>query len=421
MRRASFMSFFLAITTLAAWPSYAEDWPEWRGPQRAGHSLDTGLLTSWSENGPELIWKATGIGAGYSTVTIADGRVFTMGLRDGKGELIALDKKDGKELWATTIDDHDPNSTPVIDGETVFALGWHGDLVAVDAVTGKERWRRHLAKELGGKTQTNCGFSESPLIDGEKVICTPGASDAIVAALKKRTGELIWKTKLPDDVGEKGADGASYSSIVISEACGVRHYVALVGRGALGISPHDGRVLWTYNRIANEHANVATPVVNGDYIFCTTAYQTGSVLLKLVKEPSNKGKLRAEEVYFLKPKVMQNHHGGVILVGDHIYAGHGHNKGFPLCIDFLTGKEAWRPGRGPGAGSAALLYADGHIYFRYENGVIALIEANPEKYVLKSTFTLPNAVDKSWAHPVVVDGRLYLREPGTLFCYRVKE
>ena len=144
-------------------------------------------------------------------------------------------------------------------------------------------------------------------------------------------------------------------------------------------------------------------------------------LLKLVREAGDAVKLRAEEVYFLQPKVFQNHHGGLVLVGDHIYAGHGHNKGFPLCLEFLTGKEAWRPGRGPGTGSAALLYADGHIYFRYENGVIALIEANPEKYVLKSTFTIPDAADKSWAHPVVSGGRLYLREPGALLCYRVKK
>ena len=396
------------------------DWPGWRGPHRDGVSIETGLLKRWNDDGPPLRWKVTGLGQGYSTVSLLRGVIYTMGERDGQGWLLALDEKDGKERWAAPVGTGKPNSTPTVDGDQVFTLGYAGDLVCVETATGQERWRKNIAEEFGGTVVGALGYSESLLVDGNRVLCTPGADDAIVVALERTTGEVLWKSSLRgarDDLRSNGADGAGYSSIVLSQACGIRQYIQLVGRGVISVRADDGTLLWVYNRVANNLANISTPVVRGDYVFCSTAYKTGSALLRIV--PDGKG-ARANEEYFLDAREMQNHHGGLVLVDDHIYCGHGHNKGLPLCVEMKTGKVAWRPGRGPGTGSAAVVYADGHLYFRYEDGVIALIQATPKEYVVKGTFRMASELGKSWPHPVVAGGMLYLRDEDALLCYDVR-
>jgi outer membrane protein assembly factor BamB len=300
----------------------------------------------------------------------------------------------------------------------VYAVGTEGDLVSVDAATGKERWRRNLEKDFGGQVMSIWKFSESPLVDGDRVIVTPGGKKALMVALDKRTGKEIWHTYPEQDLGAKGKDGAGYSSVVISNAAGVKQYVQLTGRGLVGVRASDGRLLWNYNRVANDVANISTPVIKGDYVFASTGYQTGAVLLKL---EAAGGGVDAKEVYFLESKTFQNHHGGFVLVGDHIYGGHGHNKGFPICIEMATGKVVWGgETRNAGTGSAAVVYADGNLYFRYQNGIVVLIEATPAGYSEKGSFTIPDVKGPSWPHPVVVGGRLYLREQDNLYVYDVK-
>lgn len=394
------------------------DWPQWRGPNRDGISQETGLLKEWPQEGPPLAWEAKGLGGGFSSVAIADGKIFTMGTRDGAEHLIALNQQDGSLLWSTPVGGGDhSNCTPTVDGDLVYVVSLQGDLVCAETKTGDIAWKKNFGQDFGGKMMSGWGFSESPLVDGDRLICTPGARDAMLAALDKRTGDVIWKSAMPADVGDRGGDGAAYSSIVVSQGAGVRQYVQLVGKGLVSVAAKDGRVLWTYNRVANGTANIPTPIIKGDYVFCSSGYNTGSALLKLVK---NGAGVKAEEQYFLNPDEMQNHHGGMILVGDHVYCGHGHNNGFPLCIELSTGKEAWRPGRGPGAESAAIAYADGHLYFRYQNGVMALIQATPDKYVLKGSFEIASQSGPSWPHPVIAGGKLYLRSQDTLLCYDVK-
>jgi outer membrane protein assembly factor BamB len=396
------------------------DWSGWRGPLRDGVCTETGLLDTWNDTEPPLRWKVTGLGQGFSTVSLANGVIYTMGERDGKTWLIALDEHNGKKGWAASVGSGKPNSTPTVDLDRVFALGHAGDLVCVDAQNGEEVWRRNIAEEFGGNVVSDVGYSESVLVDGNRVLCTPGGGDAIVVALERTTGDVLWKASLHEareELSAKGADGAGCSSIVLSEACGIRQYVQLVGRGLISVRADDGKLLWVYNRVANNLANISTPIVRGDYVFCSTAYSTGSALLRIV--PDGKG-LRANEEYFLGFREMQNHHGGLVLVDDHIYSGHGHNNGFPLCIEMKTGKVAWRPGRGPGTGSAAVLYADGHMYFRYENGVMALIQATPEQYILKGSFRIASDLGKSWPHPVVAGGMLYLRDEDALLCYDLR-
>jgi outer membrane protein assembly factor BamB len=393
------------------------DWPEWRGPHRDGISTEKGLLKSWEDGGPPLLWKATGLGKGYSSVAISGGKIFTLGEKKGGARLVALDVATQKELWAAPVGGGDPNSTPTVDGDLVFALGRDGDLVCARTESGDVVWKKNFGKDFGGKMMSGWGYSESPIVDGERLIVTPGGNDAIMVGLEKKTGKEVWRAAVPGDLGRNGKDGAGYSSIVVSEACGVRQYVQLTGRGVISVRAKDGKFLWGYNKIANDTANIPTPIVKGDFVFTSTGYGAGAALLKVVRDGNG---LKANEVYFLSSKEMQNHHGGMILVGNYIYCGSGHNEGFPLCLDMRCGKAARKPGRGAGEGSAAVLYADGNLYFRYQNGIMALIEATPEKYVLKGKFEIASKLGESWPHPVIAGGHLYLRDQDVLLCYDLK-
>jgi hypothetical protein len=262
-------------------------------------------------------------------------------------------------------------------------------------------------------------FSESPLVDGDRLVFTPGGPAATLAAVDKRTGREIWRSVVPD-LGPKGKPGAAYSGIVISEAGGVRQYVQLLGKGVAGVRASDGKFLWGYNRVANDVANIPTPIVKGDLVFTSTGYGTGAALLRLVKKGADQ--FDAQEVYFLEAPTFQNHHGGMVLVGDHVYAGHGHNRGFPICLELATGKVKWGGDiRNSGTGSAAVLFADGHLYFRYQNGQVVLIEATPEAYREKGILPIPDVSKPSWPHPVVAGGKLYLREQDKLYVYDVKK
>jgi len=336
--------------------------------------------------------------------------------------VFAYDLSTRRRLWAAKVgpphkgDKSGSRCTPTVDEGLIYAIGTAGNVVCIDADTGKVRWSKNFQSDFDGKGP-NWKFSESPLIDGEKLLCTPGGKKAVIVALNKKTGELIWKCSMPD-IGPKGKDEAGYSSIVMAKSGDVQQYVQLTNKGLIGVAAKDGRFLWGYNKIANRVANIPTPVVYGDYIFCSTSYRTGSALLKLAAEDNN---VDAKEIYFLDDRTFQNHHGGFVRIGDYIYGGHDHGKGKPTCIEMKTGKIMWQEDQ-PGRGSAAVLYADGHLYFRYEDNVLALIEANPNRYNLKSTFKLPKRKGMSgpgWPHPVIVDGRLYVRHADVLMVYDI--
>jgi outer membrane protein assembly factor BamB len=236
-------------------------------------------------------------------------------------------------------------------------------------------------------------------------------------ALDKKTGRELWRSKI-ESLGSNGDDGAAYSSIVVSHGGGVKQYVQLMGRGVVGVDAETGEFLWGYNRVANGTANIPTPLVDGDYVFCSSGYGTGAALLKLV---ANGDGVDAQEVYFLDGKTFQNHHGGMIMLGDYVFAGHGHNRGAPVCLEWRTGKTVWRHNRGPGTGSAAVAFADGNLYFRFQNGLMALIAANPDEYQELGTFQIPDVEQPSWSHPVIAGGKLYLREQDALYCHDVKQ
>ncbi|MEM9290995.1 MAG: PQQ-binding-like beta-propeller repeat protein [Acidobacteriota bacterium] len=421
------------ILAIAPQQSEAEDWPQWRGQERDGKAPSTGLLQSWPEAGPPLAWQAAGLGSGFSSVSVADGKVFTLGDKEGSQHAFALEDGSGKLLWAKEIgpswDDRylGPRSTPTYSDGQVFVLSTEGDLYCLDAATGETHWQRNLPKDFGGHLMLAQGrvhwkFAESPLVDGDRVIVTPGANDAALVALDRKSGEEIWRTQLPQDLGPAGLDGAGYSSVVISNAVGTKQYVQLLGRGVIGVDAASGKFLWAYNKVANDIANIATPLVDGDYIFASTGYNTGSALIHLqsVKGENGRSSIQAEEVYFLPGNKMQNHHGGLILHRDHVFTGTGHNKGLPLAVRLKDGEIAWGPERNKGKSSAAIAYADGRLYLRYQDGLVILAEATPEAYREHGSFRIPNVEHESWPHPVIAHGLLYLREQDKLYVYDLR-
>jgi outer membrane protein assembly factor BamB len=405
----------------AAASSGGGNWARFRGPNGDGKCPETGLLTSWPEEGPPLAWTIEGLGKGFASVAIVDGKLYTMGDHGEDQFVIAIDLATRKELWRRRISAYlkhskpGPRCTPTIDGDLLYAIGTHGDLVCLETGSGEVRWRKNFENDFGGEMMSGWKYSESPLIDGDKVVCTPGGPDAAIVALNKKTGETIWKATIPD-IGSEGKDGAGYSSIVIGNGCGIKQYVQTVGRGTVGVRADNGKFLWGYNRVANDTANIPMPVIDGDYVFCTTSYETGSALLKLVADGDG---IKAEELYFLGPETFENHHGGVVLLDGYIYGGDGKNKGKLTCLEMKTGKIVWKQKKQSGKGSAALLYADGHLYYRYENGLMTLVEATPEALKVKGQFMLASVTGKSWPHPVILDGKLYIRDHDVLMCYDV--
>ena len=401
-------------TALANVNADSRDWPRWRGPNNDGISTETGLLKIWPEGGPPLVWSGSGLGSGYSSVAVANGKIYTMGNRDGGTKLICLSAEDGSKNWETPVGGGaDPNCSPTVDTEAnlVFGLSHAGDLLCADADTGKEVWRKNFGRDFGGRMMSGWGYSESPLVDGDHLIVTPGSDRAVMAALNKKTGDIVWTSAMPEG-------SAGYSSPVISNGGGVKQYVTLVGKGLIGVAADDGRLLWHYKRIANGTANVPTPLVQDDYVFGSSGYgDGGSALLRLRK--SGRNGVEFQEVYYKKSNELQNHHGGMVLIGDYVYMGHGHNNGLPVCFELKTGKVKWGPERGPGNNSAALVAADGNLYFRYQDGIMGLVEATPKGYELKGSFKIKTRNGESWPHPVIASKKLYLRDQDVLHCYDI--
>lgn len=415
----------IVVMLLASATALAGDtWPQWRGPNRDAKSDEKGLKLDWAEGeGPKLAWITEGFGGGVASVSIDRDRIYTVGNFPEGQSVVAADVKTGNVVWKHPITNGPPKHshegsrcTPTLDGEHLYVVSSNGSIACLKAADGEIVWQRDF-KDFDGKMMSGWGYSESPLVDGDLVLCTPGADSAVVVALDKKTGKDVWKCAI-EPFGNKGKEGAGYSSIVISHAGGVKHYVQLIGRGVLGIS-EQGKTLWNYGGVANGVANISTPVVDGDYVFASTAYGTGSALLHITKEGDG---LKAEEKYFLDQKTMQNHHGGMVLLDGYVYCGHNQNAGIPVCVELKTGKMMWDANKrqAPGDGSAAAIYVDGHILMRYQNGIVATFAAKPDGMVVTGKFKPEYQERESWAHPVIVAGKLYLREQNKLMCYDLK-
>jgi outer membrane protein assembly factor BamB len=417
MKTRALLGYAVCWCALTA-PSWAADWPQWRGPDRTDISKETGLLKSWPEGGPKLLWTNDDAGLGYSGPAIVGERLYTMGGREEQEYVYALDVKTGKQVWASKLEPlfknnwgGGPRSTPTVDGDRLYVLGPGSELACLAADDGKILWSKNLLKDLHGQLMSGWGFAESPLVDGEHLICSPGGQEGTLAALDKKTGAVLWRSQ---DV----TDPAAYSSAVAAEVGGVRQYVQLTGKSVLGVAADDGRLLWRVEQ-PYRTAVIPTPIFHDNYVYTTAGYGAGCNLLKLSAE-GNKG-TKEEEVY--SNKNMENKHGGVVLVDGHIYGWTDHGGGAWICQDAKTGDVVWQSKK---LGRGSVTCADGLLYcYSERDGTCVLIEASPEGWKEKGRFAIPEQSSIRspsggvWTHPVVANGRLYLRDQNLLFCYDI--
>lgn len=383
-----------------------DDWPQWRGPNRDGISRETGLLKSWPEGGPPLAWRAQGAGEGYSSFAVAGGRLYTLGARGGDEFAMAFSAADGKKVWETRIGrrfDNDrgggPRSTPTVDGDRIYVYGASGDVAALDRASGKPIWTVNVLQRFGGSNIV-WGLSESPLVLSDRILVAAGGRKGSIVALRKTDGSTLWQA---------GSDNAGYSSAVLHEVGGIRQAIFFTASQATGVNVDNGWVLWNYNRVANNVANIATPIVRGNRVFLSSDYGTGAALLELTPKGQH---LDAREVYFTRE--MRNHHASSVLIGDYLY---GFSSAILTAMRFDTGEVAWR-NRSVGKGS--VIFADDRLYLFSEQGAVGLAEASPAGYVEHGRFTIETGSLPTWSHPVVADGKLFLRDQDRLYAYDIR-
>jgi outer membrane protein assembly factor BamB len=424
---------------LVALPALAADWPQWRGPNRDGHSPEKGLLKTWPKGGPKLLWSTDKAGLGLAGMAVVGGNVYTMGTRGADEYLLAFDK-DGKEIWATKMGpifdfkgnvwSRGPNATPSVVGDFVYGVSSNGMLVCAKKAKGDIVWKVDMPKELqaevngigGGVKNYGWGFSWSALVDGDQLVLTPGGPKGLFAAVSLKNGKPIWRSK-------GNVEQASYTTPAIATIAGVKQYITVTQKGIVSVSAKDGEVLWKYEReepYSDDAVVCNTPIVEGDLVFNSVGWSSTSELLKVTKSG---GKFSVKDVY--KEKGMSNRVGGFVKVGDYVY-GYNETQAW-ACQDFKKGDLKW-PGRvnfptaaRVGLKSGAPLFADGRLYIVDELGQVAMVEANPKANTAISWFKLPmasknkKASAKVWTPPSLSDGKLYVRDQEYIFCYEVKK
>ncbi len=375
-------------------------------------------MKDWPTEGPKLVWQVSDVGAGYSTPSVVGERLYVMGNEGVEKEFVqARAVADGSLVWSVTVGSVGANrgpqypgsrGTPTVDGELLYALGSNGDLACLETASGNIVWQKQLRTDFGGQPG-QWAYSESPLVDGDALICTPGGSEATVVALDKRTGEVIWKAALPE------ADEAAYASAIVT-AWGPsgKQYVQFLQKGLVGLDAATGKPLWRYAGTAEgSPANIPTPIAAGEFVYSSAGRSGGG----LVKLSAAGDAITAEQVYFSAG--LPTSIGGAVKIDSFLYGTNGQGM---LCVDFPTGEVKWQE---RGVGAASVCFADGRIYVHGESGETALIEASPDGYQEHGRFTPPNAPDrgnaKAWAYPVVSNGRLYLRDAGALWSFDISQ
>ena len=384
-----------------------DDWPQWRGKNRDGVSVEKGLMKTWPQGGPALAWTAKGAGDGYSSFSVVGGKVYTLGARSGTEYVMAFDEATGKKLWEVangarfSNDRGDgPRATPTINGGTVYAYGASGDLSALDAATGKSIWKINVLQKFGGGNIT-WGLSESPLVLADRILVNAGGPKATIVAVSRKDGSVLWRTSESDEAG--------YSSGVAHEFGGVPQAIFFTANRGLAVDSRDGRMLWSYARVSNRTANIATPIARGNKVFFSSDYGTGAGLVELTAAGKD---ISAKEVYFTRE--MRNHHSSSVLIGDHLY---GFSSAILTAMKFDTGEVAWRD-RSVGKGS--VVFADDRLYLFSETGVVGLAAADPTGYHEHGRFQIKTGSLPTWSHPVVANGKLFIRDQDTIYAYDVK-
>jgi outer membrane protein assembly factor BamB len=401
----------------------ASDWPQWRGPERNGISQEGGLLKQWPVGGPKLLWQMNDIGDGYSTPSVVGNRIYLMGNRGMENEFVqALSTEGGKPIWTTRVGNvGNPNqnppypkarSTPTVEGDSIYVLGSDGDLACLETKSGKIKWQKSLHKEFDGKPG-EWAYAESPLVDGDVLVVTPGGAQATIVALNKKTGAVIWKSAVP------GGDPAGYASAMVVQAAGRKQYVQFLSKGIVGVDAKTGEFLWRYKEVAKGPAQAFTPVARDGYVY-GGALGVGGGAVRLKPEG---GGVAAEQVYFARG--LPNGFGGAVLIGDYLYGTEPVGQAL-LAVEFTTGKVMWKA---ESVGWGSLAYADGLLYVHGTNGDVALVEATPEAYREKGRFTPPaqpkhkqaeGGNEMAFSYPVIANGRLYIRDLGTLWVYDIQ-
>ena len=398
----------VALSAQAPPPAQNTDWPQWRGPDRNGISKETGLLKQWPTGGPPRLWRVSNLGAGYGSLAVVGDRIYVQ-MQVGRQSVVAsLNRATGQLVWSKPLGNAGnndrgpgPRGTPTIDGDRLYALSETGDLACLKIADGAIVWQRNILRDFKG-SNIQWLISESPLVDGDRVIVSPGGRDATMVALDKMTGKTVWTSAgLSDEAG--------YASAIAADIGGIRTYMTFTADAGVGIRASDGKPMWKYTKAANRTANIATPVFMNGKVFFTSSYGTGGALLNLAAQG---GEVKATETYFTQN--MKNHHGGVVLVNGYLY---GFNDAILTVLQFDTGRVAWRD-RSVGKGSVT--YADGNLYILGENNGVGLVEATPDGYREKGHFEIADSGLPAWAHPVVSGGRLYIRNQNTLAAYDVR-
>jgi outer membrane protein assembly factor BamB len=398
------------LATNLAFPVMALDWPQWRGPNRDGISTESGWSVSWPKEGLKQAWKAE-VGTGYGTVSVSKGRLYVMGNTADKDTVYCLDTSTGKEIWKFTYDcvAKDPNgyhgvrSTPTVDGDLVFTTSRRGQLFCLGAADGKARWSKEFGKDFGGKVPA-WGFAISPLVEGGLLIVEPGGSGAAVVALKKETGEEVWKSE--------GAPPA-YSSPIAYTLNGERFVAVFSAQGGTGRRLSDGKVIWSFPWKTSYEVNAATLIVEGSKVFVSSGYGTGCGLYDVAGSTP-------QEVY--KNKNMRNHVNSCVLWKGYLY---GFDEGSLKCLDFNTGEVKWSEGK---YGKGSLMLANGKLLLYSEKGQLGLAEASPEGYkelafvqAVQVRENYPGgAAKQTWAMPVLANGKIYCRSQDDLVCLEAK-
>ncbi len=406
MGTKSLVTAALAILTMVQ-RSRADDWPQWRGPLRDGISREKSLLSEWPAEGPRKLWSVDGLGQGFSTVVVIGKRLYTTGIVDGEGKLIAI-QDDGKLLGKSPYgrDSVQGNgypgsrSTPTVADGRIFVMSGAGVLTCFDEKAGKKQWQIDTFKDLGGR-QLTWEVAESVLVDGERVICTPGGREALLAALDVASGRTVWKTR--------GLDCKSaYCSPLLVTHGQRRLILSMVEYGAVGIDADNGKLLWKYAHKNRYAVHAGTPIYVDGHVIFSSGYGQGTEMLKIAKDGS-----AADLVWH--EKSLDNHHGGIILLGGNVY---GTNDRGLVCLDAQTGKPRWVENK---AGKGSITVADGLIYAYSERGQVTLLKPQSAGAEVKGSFKVTEGSGQHWAHPVVANGRLYIRHGNVLMAYDVSQ
>jgi outer membrane protein assembly factor BamB len=406
----------LILTTLLTGAfCYADDWPQFRGPNRDGKSAETGLLKKWPEGGPEMLWSVGGLGIGFSSVAVAGGFVYTTGMIDGEGFLFAYDIA-GNLKWKESYGPEWTGSykgtrtTPTVDGERIYVFSGTGKMVCFSARTGEKVWQVDTLTKFEGKN-IRWGMSGSPLIDGRKVYCTPGGKKGTIVALDKMTGRTIWATTGLDEL-------STYSSATLIERGGNHLLINLIQKSIVCINADTSKLIWREPYETPSDTGSVTPVYKDGCLYVTSAvereFTRGGVMFELSADGTS-----VREKW--NDQTLDCGHGGVVLVDGYLYGStfDGIPKGDWICLDWDSGKvmydTTWNGNKG------SIIYADGMLYCYDENsGDVALVKPSPKRFEIVSSFRVTKGTGQHWAHPAISDGRLYIRHGDALMAYDIK-